>query len=306
MITCAISAVAIFTLRDAPSSGVDGLSGSPSSTAAATPERIRSTMRIIGMMSGTSMTRSTPPPPNPSGGRHSRPHPARHGQPELSVGVARRAGRGTAAGRDDPRRRVSAGHRDRAGVRRTRRQAPRSAVAERISSPRTARRCSTGWPVGRARHAADRPACLDRGADRVCRRRGFRPRDVAAGGQERRWSASSTRCGCAAGRAHRSRSTSAGSRTSPWPARSRCFRHRTGQRIDRRGGSSGPRRAFDRDGKLGAAGTVRADLLDRLLTEPYYARPAPKTTGKELFHGDYLAALSAACPRWPTTTWSPP
>ena len=30
------------------------------------------------------------------------------------------------------------------------------------------------------------------------------------------------------------------------------------------------------------------DLLDRLLDEPYYARPAPKSTGKELFHLAYL------------------
>jgi anhydro-N-acetylmuramic acid kinase len=45
---------------------------------------------------------------------------------------------------------------------------------------------------------------------------------------------------------------------------------------------------FDRDGELGAAGTINTVLLDRLLADPYYARPAPKTTGKELFHLDYL------------------
>jgi len=46
---------------------------------------------------------------------------------------------------------------------------------------------------------------------------------------------------------------------------------------------------FDRDGELGAAGTVDTSLLQRLLADAYYARPAPKTTGKELFHLDYLS-----------------
>lgn len=50
---------------------------------------------------------------------------------------------------------------------------------------------------------------------------------------------------------------------------------------------------YDLDGELAARGTVDAGLLDKLLREPYYARPAPKTTGKELFHLPYLrAALS--------------
>ncbi|GHC58635.1 anhydro-N-acetylmuramic acid kinase [Streptomyces flavofungini] len=46
--------------------------------------------------------------------------------------------------------------------------------------------------------------------------------------------------------------------------------------------------AYDRDGGIGARGTVHEGLLTRLLAEPYYALPAPKTTGKELFHPDYL------------------
>jgi anhydro-N-acetylmuramic acid kinase len=50
------------------------------------------------------------------------------------------------------------------------------------------------------------------------------------------------------------------------------------------------RQAFDADGALAARGRVHPDLLDRLLDEPYYARPAPKSTGKELFHLDYLLA----------------
>lgn len=54
-------------------------------------------------------------------------------------------------------------------------------------------------------------------------------------------------------------------------------RHVTGGRFD-----------FDADGALAARGQLLPDLLGRLLDEPYYARPAPKSTGKELFHLDYL------------------
>ena len=56
----------------------------------------------------------------------------------------------------------------------------------------------------------------------------------------------------------------------------------------------------DRDGRMALAGRVRADLLERLLAEPYYALPPPKSTGRELFHKAYveekLAGLPAASP----------
>lgn len=51
---------------------------------------------------------------------------------------------------------------------------------------------------------------------------------------------------------------------------------------------TGGRLAYDVDGALAARGHVLPDLLERLLDEPYYARPAPKSTGKELFHLNYL------------------
>lgn len=57
---------------------------------------------------------------------------------------------------------------------------------------------------------------------------------------------------------------------------------------------TGGRLTFDIDGRLAAAGTVHAPLLRRLLAEPYYALPAPKTTGKELFHLPYLRSALAA------------
>jgi len=46
---------------------------------------------------------------------------------------------------------------------------------------------------------------------------------------------------------------------------------------------------FDRDGARARRGRVDAALLERLLSEPYYRLEPPKTTGKELFHAEYLA-----------------
>ncbi|MDG4750137.1 anhydro-N-acetylmuramic acid kinase [Micromonospora sp. WMMD718] len=53
-------------------------------------------------------------------------------------------------------------------------------------------------------------------------------------------------------------------------------------------------RPCDVDGARAAAGRVHVALLARLLAEPYYAAPPPKSTGKELFHGGYLDAALAA------------
>lgn len=46
---------------------------------------------------------------------------------------------------------------------------------------------------------------------------------------------------------------------------------------------------YDHDGGIASAGTVNTELLNALLNEPYYDLPAPKSTGKELFHGQYVA-----------------
>ncbi|MFD0261530.1 anhydro-N-acetylmuramic acid kinase [Kitasatospora indigofera] len=48
---------------------------------------------------------------------------------------------------------------------------------------------------------------------------------------------------------------------------------------------------YDRDGALAARGRVDTELLALLLAEPYYRRPAPKSTGKELFHSAYLERM---------------
>nr|WP_202798286.1 anhydro-N-acetylmuramic acid kinase [Oceanimonas sp. GK1] len=45
---------------------------------------------------------------------------------------------------------------------------------------------------------------------------------------------------------------------------------------------------FDRDAALGRQGRVLPDLLARLLSEPWLALPAPKSTGRELFNDAWL------------------
>ena len=48
------------------------------------------------------------------------------------------------------------------------------------------------------------------------------------------------------------------------------------------------RQAFDRDGDWAASGAVLPELLARLLAEPYFAQPAPKSTGRDLFDAAWL------------------
>jgi anhydro-N-acetylmuramic acid kinase len=48
------------------------------------------------------------------------------------------------------------------------------------------------------------------------------------------------------------------------------------------------REIFDTGGQRAAGGTVDAELLAGLLDEPYYRLDPPKSTGKELFHLEYI------------------
>lgn len=48
--------------------------------------------------------------------------------------------------------------------------------------------------------------------------------------------------------------------------------------------------AFDRDGDFASKGSIDQALLLRLLDEPWLRLPAPKSTGRDLFHLDWLAA----------------
>jgi anhydro-N-acetylmuramic acid kinase len=45
---------------------------------------------------------------------------------------------------------------------------------------------------------------------------------------------------------------------------------------------------FDRDGVFAASGTVDRELLARMQSDPYFAAPPPKSTGREVFHPAWL------------------
>lgn len=48
---------------------------------------------------------------------------------------------------------------------------------------------------------------------------------------------------------------------------------------------------YDADGKLAASGSVNEELLNRLLADPYYSCPPPKSTGEELFGQEMVTTL---------------
>lgn len=53
---------------------------------------------------------------------------------------------------------------------------------------------------------------------------------------------------------------------------------------------------YDADGAWAASGRVDQGLLNVLLDEPYFRQPAPKSTGRDLFHADWLDAKLAQRP----------
>ena len=53
------------------------------------------------------------------------------------------------------------------------------------------------------------------------------------------------------------------------------------------------RQAYDVDGMLGASGTVHAELLERWMSDPYFAKSPPKTTGRELFGAQFARRIIA-------------
>lgn len=54
---------------------------------------------------------------------------------------------------------------------------------------------------------------------------------------------------------------------------------------------TGGEEVFDRNGERAARGRVDNSLLADLLGDPYYDAPAPKSTGKEYFHLEYLLGV---------------
>ncbi|HEY7393561.1 MAG TPA: anhydro-N-acetylmuramic acid kinase, partial [Gemmatimonadaceae bacterium] len=53
--------------------------------------------------------------------------------------------------------------------------------------------------------------------------------------------------------------------------------------------------AFDRDGLFAASGTPITEVVDELLTHPYFSSPPPKSTGRELFNRAYIERFVARC-----------
>jgi anhydro-N-acetylmuramic acid kinase len=49
-------------------------------------------------------------------------------------------------------------------------------------------------------------------------------------------------------------------------------------------------KAYDEDGRWAAGGTVSPGLLAALLQEPFLSLPPPKSTGRDLFHAEWLSA----------------
>ena len=49
--------------------------------------------------------------------------------------------------------------------------------------------------------------------------------------------------------------------------------------------------AFDNEGDWSAGGTVNTALLNRMRAEPFFSRPSPKSTGRDLFNPTWLASM---------------
>jgi anhydro-N-acetylmuramic acid kinase len=58
-------------------------------------------------------------------------------------------------------------------------------------------------------------------------------------------------------------------------------------------------RPYDDDGRWAASGGVDEPLLDELLADPYFRKAPPKSTGRDLFNPDWLAAALARAPAVP-------
>lgn len=67
--------------------------------------------------------------------------------------------------------------------------------------------------------------------------------------------------------------------------------------------ATGGRETFDRDGVRAARGRVDEALLDELWAHPFYHRPPPRSTGREVFGRPYVEALVARHPRRSDADW---
>lgn len=65
--------------------------------------------------------------------------------------------------------------------------------------------------------------------------------------------------------------------------------------IDRVVTALDPTLSYDAEGCMGAVGTPIESVLEPLLTDAWYARQPPKSTGREKYDAPFVAALVAAC-----------
>ncbi|HEX6642094.1 MAG TPA: anhydro-N-acetylmuramic acid kinase [Thermoanaerobaculia bacterium] len=56
------------------------------------------------------------------------------------------------------------------------------------------------------------------------------------------------------------------------------------------------RQTYDVDGALGEVGNVRDELLERWMSDPYFAKSPPKTTGRELFGAQFAKRIIEESP----------
>ncbi len=57
--------------------------------------------------------------------------------------------------------------------------------------------------------------------------------------------------------------------------------------------ASGGAEEFDRDGRAAHEGRVIGEVVDHALTDPYFSKPPPKSTGHEYFNAEFLARIEA-------------
>lgn len=68
--------------------------------------------------------------------------------------------------------------------------------------------------------------------------------------------------------------------------------------------ATGGAESFDRDGGWARRGAIDRPLLDRLLDEPYFRRPPPKSTGRERFGREYVRELARRHPPADADGWA--
>lgn len=63
---------------------------------------------------------------------------------------------------------------------------------------------------------------------------------------------------------------------------------------------------YDDDGQWAASGRIHEGWLARALSDPYFALPPPKSTGRDLFHAQWLDDWLARCKALPSNGEAPP